>query len=92
MKDLKHTPGPWSLGTENSNSIEIESALGEKTCEIIADNDLEETHYADAKLISAAPELLQALIDLEEANPTDGKWNYQAAMLKAREVIKKATE
>lgn len=61
----KHTPGPWSNHLVDDTVVVIPrrplpqqiSALGHS--EVADDED-----YANARLIAAAPELLQALIDV----------------------------
>ena len=63
MKKLKHTPGPWSytiLGPHRNNKevLAIEINYG-KDGECIADTVYEE---ADARLIAAAPDMLDTLI------------------------------
>lgn len=46
---------------------------------------------ANAQLISKAPEMLDLLNHFVNADPSDGTWNYQACMDKARQLIKEAT-
>lgn len=59
----KHTPGPWEIVQECTNSLDI---IAEETCvcsinteEDLLPDDCEER--ANARLIAAAPELLEAL-------------------------------
>lgn len=50
-------------------------------------------HDANARLIAAAPDLLEALIDMLRVNETDvDAPEWAAAMLKSRAAIAKATE
>lgn len=64
MENLKHTPGPWEISDDNSWECAV---LTSKETHIIEvkNNDMSETGfdemYANAKLIAAAPELLEAL-------------------------------
>lgn len=109
MSELKHTPGPWVVDQvaafadpEDGHMIYAKSGNGHIVCEIrhaYADNQT-----ANARLIAAAPELLEMLIELRgclvnyDGHVTDitnrDGWDsrecYEAYM-KATEVIKKAT-
>ena len=57
----KHTPGPWKV---SSSGNDIENAYGAGVCALYAD----ESSEANARLIAAAPELLEALERLVAAN------------------------
>ena len=61
----KHTPGPWSFYTEpQPNGCPIVGAKGLMIAQLahsINYNDQAETAIANARLISAAPDLLEAL-------------------------------
>ena len=61
----KHTPGPWSFYTEpQPNGCPIVGAKGLMIAQLahsINYNDQAETAIANARLIAAAPELLEAL-------------------------------
>jgi hypothetical protein len=89
---MKYTTGPWTV------------AAGPTYCAIrtdarvIADMRLVGLHYnkADAHLICAAPDLLEALQDLFDADMEhvlmgDGKDDQIEAIAKARAAIAKAT-
>lgn len=106
MKE-KHTPGPWNIDEnfaafdgEEFMSIEYQgcpicTVRGTNDMACIEDDEQEkiaEECMANAKLIAAAPELLDALVHLTNAVPNDGTWNYPAAMEAALKAIKKATE
>lgn len=91
MSQAKHTPGPW-VWTPESESIHGYSPEGEALVVVYELN----TNEADARLIAAAPELLEALILLEaemvasgNANATDFGWPL--AIQKTRAAIAKAT-
>lgn len=64
MSKLKHTPGPWSYSRcgkhwNNPELVRIEINYGDDG-ECIADTVYQED---DARLIAAAPEMLEALIE-----------------------------
>jgi hypothetical protein len=52
----KHTPGPWEV-FEDDYSIGVETPIGI----LFSDFDNTENDEADARLIAAAPEMLEAL-------------------------------
>ena len=55
---MKHTPGPWIVGEENDVYLEGQAACIAKVCG--APEGIEES-IANAQLISAAPEMYEAL-------------------------------
>ncbi len=60
---MSHTPGPWKIDTESETSCckrYIQSSAGEYIGEISSDSGETET-VANARLIAAAPKLLEAL-------------------------------
>jgi hypothetical protein len=59
MKQAKHTPGPWRTKLA-VDVIFIEPVSGEPVAEVEAPTD---TDWANARLIAAAPELLEAAKD-----------------------------
>lgn len=91
---LKHTPGPWFahgryIGTENHKSF-----IGE--CRDMNGNwSNDAPASSNARLIAAAPELLEALrglyLDLV-ANDQDGLIEHVETMRKARAAIAKAED
>jgi hypothetical protein len=64
-EQFKHTPGPWALEQCGENTIKIFKATDKRRGRIATiktkDSSWLELDQADAKLIAAAPELLQAL-------------------------------
>jgi len=69
MSDTKHTPGPWDvqnkgrLGTSSARhevvqGVNVDGSVNLK--KIVKMPDLSEQSYANARLIAAAPELLEA--------------------------------
>ena len=80
MIEIKHTPGPWK--TDQFGDIETEGGIAIATTELLTVRDM-----ANARLISAAPELLEALYDVD-ATATDA---YDPVMLaKVQAAIAKA--
>jgi hypothetical protein len=59
----KHTPGPWRVAPANlyPSGINIDSVSVNKYVCLVAGNRDDEQGQADARLIAAAPELLEAL-------------------------------
>lgn len=94
----KHTPGPWRIEIEDSPDAE----WSRRWPNIIADEyevvgtegmygDLE-TDMANARLIAAAPELLQSLQEVIQYFDAPGDGCFSDAQLaKARAAIAKAT-
>jgi hypothetical protein len=88
MNELKHTPGPWVTDDKQSGDVfryvmpEDGSVL--PICRL--DVDRFETE-ANARLIAAAPELLEALKEIVRNDP----WGSSSAGMIARAAITKAT-
>lgn len=82
MSEAKHTKGPWRIGAMESGRYAVD---GENGQEVTGWLDSE----ADARLIAAAPELLEALQALvNEPQPIGiDRTAYQAALV----AIAKAT-
>ena len=97
MKDLRHTPGPWKV-SKNGNDIEMANSDNAGIATLYAISELQDK--ANAKLIAASPEMLEALKAMTEhyvdlVNSSDaGSWNPEEedVVKKAREVITKATK
>ena len=75
-----HTPAPWRTeGKQDENGeLFIRSENGVFICEIMGesfDEFAEEEREANAQLIAAAPDLLDALKDLVERERTDAAEN-----------------
>lgn len=81
-KEVKHTPGPWHVGIGNTNY-----------CYFVGDDpnlSAEETK-ANARLISAAPDLLAACEACMEFWDNDGPvWAGAEVVADMREAIRKA--
>lgn len=90
----KHTPGPWGLAEVKNDSgriIHLVPIDSEKLSLLTVFDD-GETYFgavyldSDARLIAAAPDLLEALEDLLKNTGIHGQWAD-----KARAAIAKAT-
>jgi hypothetical protein len=99
MEKGKHTPGPWRVTYPGGFNYKVIPHYGPCVCvvdgtyaDLMTSEEHEVEHIANAKLIAAAPELLEALIALEKANPNSANWDYTSATDAARKAIKKATE
>lgn len=71
MKEFKGTPGPWETDRNNVHTGQIATihcCIGNDWVEIWSPNwpDTEEKQEANARLIAAAPELLEALRQLRD--------------------------
>ncbi|MEB6533242.1 hypothetical protein MXM51_01585 [Pantoea stewartii] len=90
MSEFKGTPGPWS--TDRAGDVFAEGGRNDGQLGIVAGvagADWSAEDVANANLIAAAPELLEALQDMVES------YQYEASMenpslLKARAAITKA--
>ncbi|EAX3299497.1 hypothetical protein JYN54_09680 [Salmonella enterica subsp. enterica serovar Muenchen] len=96
--EQKHTPGPW-YAVQNNSFIDITTALGRYDGKVIADTCSSgysfdngdcingETTVANAKLIAAAPELLEACLRARNHlfaagyEPEEGSINPNACLL-----------
>ncbi|MCO8052282.1 hypothetical protein NI531_16295 [Proteus penneri] len=87
--EFKHTPAPWKYTVRNANEIMTTFhgvTIGDVYLDITTANQ-----KADAHLIAVAPELLEALIEMQRNGRKQG-WNdkYESSMEKARLAIAKA--
>lgn len=99
--ETKFTKGEWSVDGHNLTSVIVSEQYNGNhnvyqhvcSCDYGYSDPLKwiELNKANAKLISAAPDLLEALQELVSANDGNGKSVY-ACVLKAKAAIKKATE
>lgn len=106
MSKQQHTPGPWHVvlsdnatphilhehGCDSSDCGDLSSRVCVMPAEIVADYN----SLANASLIAAAPELLEALEAVLSAEPADGAYllgeteSERAAYANARAAIAKA--
>jgi len=94
-KKIHTTPGPWELGNLLDEQAVLHlavwpggmepGAIGNPVCMVSPTEKLSVQDWANARLIAAAPELLDALRNLQ-ANPNDPR-NHRKAM----DVMNKAT-
>lgn len=98
----KHTPAPWFANLKNEGGFEItdredcwEAVV---LCTRFAFPEKEEETHANARLISAAPDLLAALIALDDcycsAGPhltKDERHQHRMTLIAARAAVAKAT-
>ena len=65
MNDKKHTPGPWKTQPHISlDRLEIRDADGRRIAECAMDFPMSaKTHDANARLIAAAPDMLDELMN-----------------------------
>lgn len=74
-KQTKHTPGPWTLSKTDDYVIEaVKAGSPYEVCTYMVDSDNEAEDLANARLIAAAPDLLDVvqLIIKEWEKPTEG--------------------
>lgn len=89
MTNTNHTPGPWSYGRSVSY---IKAANGEVIGQYYGlGADRKTEHFANARLIAAAPELLEALKIANSILITEARDSiYNAGKSKIRAAIAKA--
>lgn len=66
MTNAKHTPGPWQAEWPDCGEYRYVSSTVTTMCPETAVCRLNQSQEADARLIAAAPELLEALYEAEE--------------------------
>lgn len=87
----EHTPGPWEV-TRRPGRMYVSDANGYNVMAGLSTSPLTMAELeANARLISAAPELLDALTDLVGGCGKEGDLFNGAAMEKASAAIAKAT-
>lgn len=94
----KHTPGPW-IAKEFAGNWNVTTTEKPRTHNVCKVSDLDDTE-ANARLIAAAPELLEALrsclewmeFTIPKLNETNThRMNWGGPISKARAAISKAT-
>ncbi len=91
MSAHKHTPGPWrTAGAQNNGAILVRGSEATSEVAIALQNDRRYSAEANARLIAAAPELLEAAMAF--VAPFDGIEVVKGSdIAKARAAIAKAT-
>jgi hypothetical protein len=93
MNTAQHTPGPWSF-EELNGILEIidETGLGTIAQLLTIESGISEEDIANARLISAAPDMLSALetIASRMSENADGRELYGDWIAIAEEAINKA--
>lgn len=92
--ETKHTKGEWVISKESITYIQTNESIPTVICDFAYAGPRILEEEANAKLIAAAPDLLEALTTLLKVFQTDGS-DYeddQKAISKAKQAIKKATE
>lgn len=82
--NAKHTPGPWTdKALSDGTADKVIAADGERLCDIASSYRTKAEMTANARLIAAAPELLQALSLLLGDRNTENIQLAEAAIKKA---------
>lgn len=92
MSKTKHTPGPWYFGGKNrSGNYLVANRKIDRNGGISSEGEFvcRDAYLADARLISAAPEMLEALKEAEEICNFTG-YQKTALLRKIRAAIAKA--
>jgi hypothetical protein len=90
MPEHKHTPGPWEI--QKADDAYCIASIGHLVIMPVAGKVKHDNSEADARLIAAAPELLEALEAMLEAYDDGvGKDWERPYWLKAHAAIAKAT-
>jgi hypothetical protein len=96
MSEIKHTPGPWGVSSQSPRIIKKYDDLGETNVILGSASaypqsgffESDESAIANARLMAAAPELLELLlelVDIEGPQPGNAAWGEKvhAAIAKA---------
>ncbi len=86
----EHTSGPWHI-TDEGSQIVIQTFSDHPSGTLARIYRVDELAYSDARLISAAPELLEALQMLMPQEPREADSYDRAMWDNARSAIAKAT-
>jgi hypothetical protein len=93
MNNAKHTPGPWEH--DDSTGVGVPLATGTQWFDVLGASEVATAQdYANARLIAAAPDLLEALrgvLDHFDPYATPGCEENEQAYETARDAIRKAT-
>jgi hypothetical protein len=91
-----HTPGPWGIVDAESNAIDIINKGGLVVASITADEEVSPEDWTNARLMAAAPEMLEALchvVKFADSEPDGGTTvaMHRANVERARAAISRAT-
>ena len=93
MSNTKHTPGPWKQYRDSVGNVRIQGNVAGGPVAFIEEMNNTggtEQDHANARLIAAAPEMLQALLVLRSY--FEGKEHIPNALAPAIAAIAKATQ
>ncbi len=95
---IKHTPGPWVIADEGTTGWDICTVYATevgyveiKATKVGDEEDYKAENYSNARLIAAAPDLLEALQRMLVINSL-GAYAQSEAISAARAAIAKATK
>ena len=84
----KHTPGPWRVDPESEEAYDIMAGERRIVAQVLTQRDDATVATVNARLIAAAPELLEALEaaekELQELDDSDALFMARAAIAKAK--------
>ncbi len=95
MSKIKHIKGPWTYEYDKAASGHGAFVVDSDECSICTIDSYEDVAEANAKLIAAAPELLEALelaLNLLEEHQGEAKWYLRGHYNRITAAIKKATQ
>jgi hypothetical protein len=108
METTKHTPGPWIISTHDDNNQTVirdtsDAIIANLECDIFRDYGMDDEEHraiidANAKLIVAAPEMLEALENIffqaydDDSTEDDLRSLIDSIRSFADTAIKKATQ
>jgi hypothetical protein len=87
-----HTPGSWKISPLFYGYLICNNNLGRIIAELQPDSVSKIECEANAKLIAAAPEMLELLQELLEWWDYDQSWRPADEMNSVREILKKVSE
>ena len=89
---MEHTKGPWEVDELKSGNLFIQGNSRDYTVAQVLKNHYvdDEIHKANAKLIAASPDMLEALEGMLQAYEGDAGDTDSPACIKARAAIEQA--
>jgi hypothetical protein len=95
MSEIKHTPGPWVFDEDECSAIPALHLYCADSKNPFHGSRSEEELKANARLIAAAPELLEALKEAIETikflSTRDNSWGEQIVCEDLQAIVAKAT-